>query len=844
MSFTYDSMGRAVSNELPGGIDKYSIDYSAADGARAVTDPLGTVRTHRFTTVNGIAKYTGQSQPGGSGCGPAASALTYDGNGNVATRKDFNGNLSSYTYELTRNLETQRKEGLNGDGSVRPETRTVSTQWHAYWRLPTKVAEPKKLTTWVYNGDTDPATGSVLTCAPSTATVPSITGGSVPIGVLCKQSEQSTTDANGSAGFTATLTGSPRTWTYTYNAYGQVLTANGPRTDVADVTTYTYYDAADPDLGKRGNLASVSNALGHVTQITAYDLNGNPLTILDANGVASTLTYDLRQRLTSRTLGTEQTAYQYDGVGQLTRITLPDGRYIAYTWDAAHRLTGLSDALGNQILYTLDAIGNRTKEDVRDPANQLARTRQRVYDALSRLAQDIGAQNQITAYAYDANGNRTQVTDAQSHSTVSAYDALNRLIRITDPGAGVTQLAWDGQDRLTGVTDPRNLLTRTTLDGLGNRTQLQSPDSGTTGSTFDAAGNELTRTDAKGQLTRTAFDALNRPTLITYADGTQLRATWDQGANGKGRLTQLEELTGGSVTGSQAYTYDALGRRLSETRTIGSLTHTQSFTWSNGQLSSQTLPSGRQLTYARNAAGQISQITLTDIAPNAGQSKVIASAIAWHPFGGIKRWTDGAGQVHTRNQDQDGRPSGFTLGSTPWLLSYDSASRITGQIDGGNAANSALYGYDALDRLSSAQLPASTYGYAYDATGNRSSQTLGGTTRAYLTDPASNRLQSVAGSPPKTYTTDANGSITGDGQNQWAYDSRGRLASVTTAAGTTTYRINALGQRVRKTTAGGTPGDTLYHYDLAGHLIAESDGTGQIQREYLWLEDTPLAVLQ
>jgi YD repeat-containing protein len=761
--------------------------------------------------------------------------LSYDANGNVSTRSDFNGNQTTYAYDLTRNLETQRVEA-----SGKPESRTVSTQWHSYWRLPVKQSEPKKLSTWVYNGDT--VGGSVVSCAPAGAVVPSINGGTQPIGVLCKQTEQATTDTNGSTGLSPTVTGTPRTWTYTYNQYGQVLTADGPRTDVADVTTYTYYDATDPDLGKRGNLATVSNALSHVTQITAYDLNGNPLTVVDPNGTVTTLTYDARQRLTGRMVGGETTSYQYDGVGQLRKATLPDGSFIAYTWDAAHRLTGVSDALGNQIVYTLDAMGNRTQEDVRDPANQLSRTRQRVYDALNRLAQDIGAQRQSTAYEYDANGNRTKVTDPLSQSTLSAYDALNRLIKLTDPGTGITRLAWDGQDRLTQVSDPRNLVTAYTVDGLGNRTQQQSPDSGSTSSTYDAAGNELTRTDAKGQLTRTAYDALNRPTLITYQDGSQLRATWDQGVNGLGRLTQFDELNSGTVTGSRQTTYDPVGRLLSETRTLSGtaghpVSHTIGYAWSGGKLAGLTLPSGKQVSYSRNGAGQISQVSLTD----AGQTKVLASAITYHPFGGLKSWTDGAGQIHNRNQDQDGQITGYTLGATPWLLSYDAAGRITAQVDGSDATHSALYGYDALDHLASAQLPASSYGYAYDATGNRTAQTIGGTTRSYVTDPASNKLQSLSGSPPKTYSSDANGSIVGDGQTQYAYDARGRLTSSSGAAGTTTYRIDALGQRVRKTT--GTS-DTLYHYDLAGHLLAESDGTGAITREYLWLDDTPLAVLQ
>ncbi|WP_301100301.1 DUF6531 domain-containing protein, partial [Propionivibrio sp.] len=329
VSYSYDSTGRAVSEVFPAvGTNTNRYQLSFGTDSTTVTDPLNTVRTYSFQTILGVVKPTGSSQPGGSGCGPAASALTYDASGNVATRTDFNGNQTTYTYDLTRNLETKRIEA-----SGKPESRTISTTWHSDWRLPTKVAEPKKLTTWIYNGD-----GGVL-CAPASATVPDLTGAPRPIGVLCKTTEQPTTDLNGSAGLTAPLTGLPRTWTYTYNSLGQVLTADGPRSDVSDVTTTTYHAPTDPDLGKRGQLATLTNALGHTTQITAYDLNGNPLTVIDANGAVTTLTYDLRQRLTSRQIGSELTTYQYDGVGQLTKITLPDGRYLSYSYDPAHRLT-------------------------------------------------------------------------------------------------------------------------------------------------------------------------------------------------------------------------------------------------------------------------------------------------------------------------------------------------------------------------------------------------------------------------------------------------------------------------------------------------------------------------
>ncbi len=156
-----------------------------------------------------------------------------------------------------------------------------------------QVADPKKLTAYVYNGDS--YNSQTVTCAPATATV-STPSGTQPIGVLCRKIEQATLDANGSQGFSATVAGSPRTWSYTFSQYGQILTTDGPRTNVNDVTTTTYYDVANPDLGKRNNPATITDALGHVTQITAYDGNGRPLTLIDPNGLSTTLTYDARGR--------------------------------------------------------------------------------------------------------------------------------------------------------------------------------------------------------------------------------------------------------------------------------------------------------------------------------------------------------------------------------------------------------------------------------------------------------------------------------------------------------------------------------------------------------------------
>jgi len=386
-TYDYNLYGIVAAEQRAGGVDKFQFAYAVPLNAKTtVTDPLGTPRVHQFSMVLGVVRPTSLDQPC-TNCGGAFKAFAYDANGNVTSRTDFNSKQVCYAYDTTRNLETARAEGILSTETCsavlatlpsRADVRKVSTQWHALWRLPIKVAEPNRLTTNAYNGD-----GGAY-CAPTTALV-----NGNPIGVLCSRTVQETTDATGQQGFAATTTGSARVWQYTYDAFGQMLTATDPN---SKTTTTAYYAATDPDLGKRGNVQTITNPLGHVTTVTAYDLNGRPTSITDPNGMVTTLTYWSRGWLHTRTVGGETTTYDYDAAGQLTKVTLPDASYLQYTYDGAHRLTQIQDGLGNKIIYTLDAMGNRVKEQAYDPSSQLARIRQQVYDSLNRLHQSVGAQ--------------------------------------------------------------------------------------------------------------------------------------------------------------------------------------------------------------------------------------------------------------------------------------------------------------------------------------------------------------------------------------------------------------------------------------------------------------------
>lgn len=355
-TWSYDCSGRATSSEHAGGVEKVTVSFQNSPARTIVTDALGAVRTYRFANTLGNLKSTGMDLSASANTPAASTTISYDGNGNVLSTTDFNGNLVTHAYDTLRNLEISRVVA-----SGTPQARTTSTEWHPTFRLPTRIAEPKLRTTLVYD-----TSGNLLT-----------------------RSLQATADDNGSQGFDAALIDGPRTWTYAYNSLGQMLSIAGPRTDLVERTVFAY--------DTQGNLATVTNAKGQVTRLTEYDANGRLLTMIDPNGAVTTMTYSPRGWLTRSTVQSTDgndvatTRYGYDRAGQIKTVTFPDSSTIDYTYDNAHRLNAIADSVGNTIAYTLDTMGNRVKETAVDPGGVLTRSTARSYDVLNRLQKVTGA---------------------------------------------------------------------------------------------------------------------------------------------------------------------------------------------------------------------------------------------------------------------------------------------------------------------------------------------------------------------------------------------------------------------------------------------------------------------
>lgn len=464
----------------------------------------------------------------------------------------------------------------------------------------------------------------------------------------------------------------------------------------------------------------------------------------------------------------------------------------------------------------------------------------------SVLAQD----RPVSTFFYDNNGNLTTSVDGLNRPTTKQYDALNRLRRITGPVPAplqpnpVIQIDVNGGNDLTRVIDPRNLPTVYTVNGLGDVTDQSSPDTGVTVRTFKPGGQIATSRDARGRTTTYSYDDLNRLTEADYGDGTATIYGYDQGTNGKGRLTSMTD-PGGIAT---AWSYDLHGRVLTKSQTIGSVNHQVAYSYNSttGKMLSMTYPSGRVITYSYGVASKDLEIVSLDGTP-------IASSIAYHPFGGVKSLTLGNGQAWSNSLDQDGRVTSYSLGGVTYTLTWDAANRVTTITHATDTFWNRDYGYDNLDRITSFSSTPRSQSFVYDLTGNLTGKADvidGGdpVNHTYNIVATSNRMTAIA-SHGIGYSFDQSGNRTDDGRISFTYNARGRLARATITDGAFSYPIdylvNGLNLRVRKSgPAEFVPnGTNIFVFDEGAKLIGEYDGLGRARAEHIWLEHRPIAVV-
>ena len=311
----------------------------------------------------------------------------------------------------------------------------------------------------------------------------------------------------------------------------------------------------------RGRLIQETNHLGeqdHYTYTGPNDGVPSPppglfLTTLETGrttalgeGQVRRLNYNARGRLVEIERKDDAAAYQsfetyaYDSDGNPLRVTDAESRSMLHSYDLLQRMDSTTDASTNVTSFGYDEVGNRIRT-----TDALLRDTIFEYDDLDRLVEvrEEGVTPALVrTYTYDAAGNVTKVTDPKLQETDYTYDTRSRLLSVEQPLGQTVEYRYDGRGRLSRVINARDhVLDHDYLPWgeLGavrhfdNETDADSQQNlrRTVSYTYDVAGNRRSQKDSDllsstpkgadpllepaGRLYTWTYDDLNRVDVMT-----------------------------------------------------------------------------------------------------------------------------------------------------------------------------------------------------------------------------------------------------------------------------------------------------------------------------------------
>ena len=592
------------------------------------------------------------------------------------------------------------------------------------------------------------------------------------------------------------------TTSYGYDTGGRVNSVVYPTGDTVswNSESITTVPISGTEQGIAGLHWRRTSQTGNYQEITYYDAMLRPLLVDSSvigtsnSDITTAKTYDFA----GRTL-----LSSYPVAGSVSWPSVTKG--ITTQYDALGRvLKTLQDSELGAPLTTSTQYSYGARKLVTDPNNNLTTTAYLAFDEPSYdTAIEVIAPTGITQNIYrDLYGNPTAIIQSGSYNGVTNsvtknlyYDSYHRLCRTVEPESGSEITTYDAannvQTTATGLsisgagcgTAPTASQTSYTYDPM-NRVWTISPPSPTQGTvyTYDGVGN------VKTSISGTAIQGYprNKRNMLT---GENL---W---------------LPNSNLTWSLNYTYDG-----------------------NGHLSTVGYPNGEVVSYAPDARGQ------------ATQAGAYAHAASYFPNGELSSFVYGNGVGYAAELNDRQILGNFSYGTANTLnlsedLVYDPNGNITNVNDLANGPRTKTFGYDALNRLTSAQASGLSVNesYSYDALNNLRTRLTQGSLFNLNYD-TNNRLNTltVGTGTFATYTYDAFGNRqsvnSGSATTSYVFDTKNQLLQI---PGVETYTYDASGRRITKTPTGGSP--TYSFYSQAGELMfAYAPGNAQ-GTDYIYL---------
>lgn len=395
-----------------------------------------------------------------------------------------------------------------------------------------------------------------------------------------------------------------RTRVFTYNEQGLLATI----TEADSSVTAFRYNAVN-------QIASYRKDSEQPVEL-AYDEDHNLVNMTRPGSGESTWVYDeWGQCLVHRTPLREEEAYLYDVLGRVTWVRQPDNNIITIGYDAYDQVTELKDR-HHHVRMDYNAAGSL---QMRETAGEKTFFR---YDTENRLVSVINERGEQYAFTRNACGDTIQEKGFDDIVRQFIRDETGKVVRINRPGARYTDYEYDSLGNITRIAHNDGSWELFSYDRSGLLTEATN-EYGRVRLIRDSKGL-ITEEWQNGHLVRSKYNKKGLRTGISSSLGADIRLDYNQ----RDRLTGIQALCGsdawethigrnaagqeeerllpGNI--SSAWSYDSFGRPLLHTVRREQKLHERKYQWDARQLKHLSdWPSGRQTTFAYDAAGHLSE---------------------------------------------------------------------------------------------------------------------------------------------------------------------------------------------------------------------------------------------
>ena len=671
-------------------------------------------------------------------------------------------------------------------------------------------------------------------------------------------------------------------------------------TSTQDGITHTIKYDADGNRVETGVIDSAGAGAYRPSVRLGYDRAGRNTWVASHLGIVARNRYDGEDNLLEATSESahfrQLQQFAYDAAGRMMSSIDPAGGLRTIAWNDAGRPQAAVDALGRQTRFDYDATGNlhqvsapKALVGVQEGTRTDAQPTTFEHDALGNTIAVIAPNGATTRYFRDDFGRTVAIDNPDSGIDLRRHDAAGRVIASSDARGNRATYDYDVAGRIVRQT----VFPAQAADAAKPISTLWQYDGLHLAAVTHAGSTERYRHDAAGRLVGKTVEITperaNGNASSNDANGISIAHLTQYDYDAQGQLHSLSLPDGSTI----AY------QRNAQNQVTGIVRSRLQTTWLKWLLPAQPIVAGLerdiaglksflfgngvQARYQRSREGLLARIVYRqpDSPGSASRQDAVSAArlaekIAYRPIlpGAIGLPEDGRALVDHRylwdsegNLRQSEDRSGATLHAHRYA--YDAQDRLiaSANLAGLPARTDDTVGETSANADSTANT-ASTAGT--DSTGTTSgalrNPSVIATYDRYFHDGVGNRLLSQEGianqrdlftgtiksryeaATNRALTSNDNGVVNLDaagepvaiGQRQMVWDAFGKLAEVR-QDGTllASYRYDGYGRRIAKRTQRES---THYLYEDR-KLVAELDDDGKIVRQYLYLAEQPIAVI-